>query len=294
MNETRSISVFPGIELVYSDFHSYGNVSKRKKYKQDTMFINYCHEGRIEWELINGKYYYLGEGDLSIHRHGTKIKTETFPLEHYHGITIILEMDKITTITPMLRSFGVNLELLSNTFHNSSSFFIERADNTVKHIFTQLYGIPEKIKDTYIKLKILELFLFLSVINTSDYVEQQQYFRKSDIEKVKHLKEYLMKHIEEHITLNALSEKFMISQTLLKSCFKSIYGMPIYSFVRGFRMQKAATLLTNTEERIAEIGLQVGYSNSSKFSAAFRDEFGLTPIEYRKKIRKNEFQNEME
>ena len=50
-------------------------------------------------------------------------------------------------------------------------------------------------------------------------------------------------------------------------------------------MQKASLLLKATDEKIADIAQKAGYSNASKFSAAFKKELGLSPFEYRKKSR---------
>ena len=47
-------------------------------------------------------------------------------------------------------------------------------------------------------------------------------------------------------------------------------------------MERAAELLTGTGLTIAEIAAQVGYDSQSKFSAAFRSQYGVLPKEYRK------------
>ena len=60
------------------------------------------------------------------------------------------------------------------------------------------------------------------------------------------------------------------------------------------RVQKAGRLLRETAGNIAEIAQQVGYSNASKFSAAFKKELGMTPFEYRKKCRAGQLPVEME
>lgn len=49
-------------------------------------------------------------------------------------------------------------------------------------------------------------------------------------------------------------------------------------------MELAARLLTETQLSITEIALHMGYQNGSKFSAAFCDEMGVLPGEYRKKL----------
>lgn len=294
VNKTTSYTVFPGIELIYNDYHSYGNIHEKNLQGRRVMVIDYCQEGRIEWELKNKKYYYLGKGDLSIHMQGMELKRISFPLEHYHGISLHIDIDGITTIKPMLHSFGVDIFKLSESMCSGNQFYIERTESTIEHIFSELYKIPDKIKDTYIKIKILELLLFLSAIDVSSKGEHRDYIKKSDIEKIKRIKEYMMDHVEEKVTLSELANTFSISQTLLKSCFKSIYGMPIYSFIRSYRMQKAAYLLSKGNEKVTDIALLVGYSNSSKFSAAFKSEMGLSPLEYKKQCELNGLVDEME
>ncbi len=294
INQATTYHVFPGIELIHNDFHTYRHQEVRLIHDRDIMVIHYCLKGRIEWELNNGKYLFLGEGDLSVHGKGAGIRQVTFPLEHYHGIALTVDIKGVTTIKPMLASFGVDLQELFDRLCGDDRIFIERADRTLENIFTELYGIPEQIRKTYIKIKVLELLLFLSVINISRHTQQQSYFKKSDIIKIKQIWLYLSEHIDSHITLNDLAERFSISQTLLKACFKNVYGMPVYTFIRYYRMQKAAYLLSHTRDKIADIALAVGYSNSSKFAAAFKDELRLTPLEYRKKTRKEQFDDQME
>ena len=47
-------------------------------------------------------------------------------------------------------------------------------------------------------------------------------------------------------------------------------------------MARAAQLLRETDESVAEIARAVGYESQSKFTAAFKEYFGVLPKEYRK------------
>ena len=111
------------------------------------------------------------------------------------------------------------------------------------------------------------------------------YIRKCYQEKVEKIRCYLQEHTEENITLPELSQQFDMTLTLMKSCFKSIHRMPVNTFYRQQKMQKAAALLASTRDRVTDIAGQVGYSNTSKFSAAFKRAYGATPIEYRRRHR---------
>ena len=47
---------------------------------------------------------------------------------------------------------------------------------------------------------------------------------------------------------------------------------------------KAAELLINTQESIADIALRVGYDSQSKFSSSFKEKYHMLPSEYRKRL----------
>ena len=49
--------------------------------------------------------------------------------------------------------------------------------------------------------------------------------------------------IRDSYTIAELSERFSVPATALKECFKSIYGQPINTYMRNFRMDQAALLL---------------------------------------------------
>lgn len=90
-------------------------------------------------------------------------------------------------------------------------------------------------------------------------------------------------HISEHYTQEALSHRFDIPMTAMKTCFRSVYGTSIGSWLAGYRMNAAAKLLLRERElSIAEIGGRVGYDNAGKFTVAFKKIMKLTPSEYRK------------
>ncbi|MCQ2529184.1 MAG: AraC family transcriptional regulator [Saccharofermentans sp.] len=65
--------------------------------------------------------------------------------------------------------------------------------------------------------------------------------------------------------------------------FKSVYGNSIAAHIKEHRMEQAARLLNDTDYNIAEIASSVGYSSQSKFTAAFKEYYGVLPTDYRKK-----------
>ena len=88
--------------------------------------------------------------------------------------------------------------------------------------------------------------------------------------------------LQKRPTIEELSKKYLINTATLKDTFKGIYGQPIGTYMKEYRIKQAAILLRQTQATIAEIANQVGYENQSKFATAFRDVLKIAPAEYRK------------
>lgn len=280
-----SYSVFPGIELIYNDIHTQW-VSIDGEQPKNIFEINHCKEGIIECETRKGEYLYISKGNLAINQKYNMKNSCKFPLNHFHGITVSVDLDKIPNWqSSLLEDVSVNLlELKSKFCENNKGFLVIRENQSIEHIFLELYSVSEKIKKGYYKVKILELFLFLSSLEQEDLTQSKKYYLKRQVNSIKAIKEYLITHLSEKITLDQLSVQFEISLTTMKSIFKEIYGDSIYSFVKNYKMQKAAELLNNTNEDINVIAGSLGYDNASKFSEAFKKVIGVNPSVYRKNV----------
>lgn len=96
--------------------------------------------------------------------------------------------------------------------------------------------------------------------------------------------DHMVEHLSERITINELSRIFLINPTSLKEAFREEYGTPIAAHIKQHRMEKAAELLASTENSIADIAIKVGYESQSRFSTAFKEQYGVLPTEYRKSV----------
>lgn len=95
--------------------------------------------------------------------------------------------------------------------------------------------------------------------------------------------EYLVEHLADRVTIEDLSKQFLMNQTTLKKAFKDVYGMSIAAHMKQHRMEHAANLLKETDMTGAQIALAVGYESQSRFTAAFKEIYGVLPSVYRKK-----------
>lgn len=279
--------LFPGVCLMYNDFHmeSYDSVFHTR---EDLLCIDYCRQGRMEYPAGADAYSYVEAGDLKLDRRLEHQGHFTFPLAHYHGVTIGLTLPRAAeSLKEWVREFPVDLGRLQKKFCSGRHPKVIHGAPSVDHIFQELYAVPEQIKLPYFRIKVLELLLYLDALELAGEAEKP-YFYKSQVEKVKAAHRLLTEDLERHYTIAELSERFSIPATALKECFKSVYGQPVNTYMRSLRMDRAALLLRQEPQTgVAEIAGRVGYDSASKFAAAFREVKGKTPLEYRREGQSN-------
>ena len=274
--------VMDGMMIVINEFHMH-SVKSNFEAKSKLFCIDYCLEGKIEQEQTNNTVSYMQSGDTkldSMLNHNTNFY---FPLKHYIGITVGLDIDKAqASIDKLMLDFPFKIKDFKDKFNLDKEIYFVRNDAKLDLIFKDIYYADKEFKRQMIKVKVLELLLNLGLLDFNKDSKKVMYFYKYQIEKVKALHKYLSENLDNHDTLDDLSAKFDISLTNMKLCFKEVYGQPIHSYLRSLRMKKASELLQSSDEDIVDIATAVGYDNASKFSAAFKKEIGVLPNAYRK------------
>ncbi len=101
---------------------------------------------------------------------------------------------------------------------------------------------------------------------------------------IRQVHEYLTEHLAQRITIEELSRQFLMNPTTLKSTFKKVYGNSLAAHIKEHRMAEAARLLLGTGQSVAEIARAVGYDSQSRFTAAFKEAYGVLPTEYRRHV----------
>lgn len=86
---------------------------------------------------------------------------------------------------------------------------------------------------------------------------------------------------DETFDTDALSEKIGIGKTQLYNKIKGLTGQSTAEFIKTCRLKKAAELLRNTDNSISEIAYRVGFKTAPHFTRLFKQQFGITPSEYK-------------
>ena len=96
------------------------------------------------------------------------------------------------------------------------------------------------------------------------------------------LEKYVSEHLKD-VTLKGLAKHFNYSYFSAPGLIKKCTGLGFTPYVQSVRMARAAKLLRESDLAVAEIIEQVGYQNDSFFRRKFKEAYGKTPAQYRKK-----------
>jgi len=89
-------------------------------------------------------------------------------------------------------------------------------------------------------------------------------------------------------TIEQLGEETGLSRSALHERFVHFIGQPPMQYLAAWRMQLAAALLRDTDAKVIEVALDVGYENETAFARAFRRTVGESPAAWRKARRKRD------
>ena len=275
--------LFPGVEVAYISAHTsfFDFTEIEQRVLNNYIGFHYCMEGRIEQEVDN-ELFYLMPGDLSVVIRGKQIKKFNIPLKHYHGISIGIDTEKAPKkFSEFLSDPELSPEVIAKRLCGEHHSVILRSVEPLKHIFTESYEMSEENRITYLKIKVMELLFQLSIVDVSSSLYESVTVQRSQAECVKRIASYIAENMNDKLSVKELTVRFGVSDTYLQKSFHAVYGMPVASFIRAQKMQKAAQILIHTERSVDEIAEEFGYLNESKFSAVFKKIMGDTPSVYR-------------
>ncbi len=97
---------------------------------------------------------------------------------------------------------------------------------------------------------------------------------------------YVSEHYTHNITLKSLAQQFGYNEKYLSSSLHSLTGINFRKLLSSYRISHAKRLLEGGEESISDIAYASGFSAVNTFNRIFKQTEGVTPLEYRARMRK--------
>lgn len=157
----------------------------------------------------------------------------------------------------------------------------ERMD--VQSIFSLMIEENEKAEPDYIF--ILSNYMQIVLIKMLRALKKEQ-----DCDESQRLNQEIIDYVNKNcygeLSLTKLAEKYFYNPAYLSAKFKEISGKNLSVYIREQRMKEAERLLMESDLPVEKIYTMVGYVEKGHFYSAFKKHTGTTPLQFRKKLKK--------
>lgn len=131
-----------------------------------------------------------------------------------------------------------------------------------------------------VKLTALKERRLSSTVKVFRVFKQDDNYQFTRIERVL---EFIHQNLEMPLSVELLAEKSCWSRWQLQRVFSNETGLSVANYVREVKLSKAAENLVNSEGRIVDIALKFGFNSEVSFNRAFKQMFGCTPGQYKRR-----------
>ena len=209
----------------------------------------------------------------------------TFLTADARKVLILTDLSGLTNARVDSSLAGVLVAVDARGARESLETICNLLGNWSRAAFANLDRLPQSEQARWCVWKSVELLYLLS---TQD--EQETYTipgsmpNRNIVRSLAETRRYMEAHLDESLTIPALSRRACLSATTFKEAFRQLYGLPVHTWLRQRRMERAAELLNTSGLNLEGVANAVGYSSVSQFAAAFRQQYGVTPGQYRKNV----------
>ena len=102
-----------------------------------------------------------------------------------------------------------------------------------------------------------------------------------DAQRIKAMLSFIHAHYCDELNSAAIAASASISESECLRCFHTTIGTTPIQYLKLYRLQQAARLLTESHQKISDIAAGCGFQDMSYFTRAFREVMGCVPSEYR-------------
>lgn len=169
--------------------------------------------------------------------------------------------------------------------------FITLGSNYKNEIVSALNRITAEIRNVredsefLCSLITMELFVWLSRALKSEWENSMKKHQERLKEMLKSARDFIDEKYMEEIGLNDIANYIYLSPSHFARVFKRMFGVSPIQYLLSVRIHKSMELLEQTEMKIGDIALHVGFSAQQRYNEIFRKQMKMSPSEYRAKCK---------
>lgn len=232
---------------------------------------SFFNESRISiyqqtYTLLPKKDFYYSQHNLSESILNKDIKYLTSQLDHLFNS--LLQSKDFYTTKCIFEDLLIIAGQIFKALNQKTSQFISEDKFDSCH-FSAFY--------TFYEMKSYVTNLYMELLNhhTAKYSTQHSFIIQNCID-------YIQNHYQDNISLSDISDHLQISKSYLSFLFKQEMGINYSPYINKYRIQQSKELLLQSNYKIYEIAMKVGFDNPYYFSKVFKEFTNMTCKEFRK------------
>lgn len=161
------------------------------------------------------------------------------------------------------------------------------AEKEILHYLDQILAANEAVLPTRELTTKAQLYMILAHMHEQMQIVKQDSTQAGSHDKVERLKtvlNYIHEHYAQPLKLKQLADLINMSEGHFCRFFKQMVQKSPVEYLNHYRTQKACKQLENTDHKIVDIAMDVGFDNLSYFITVFKQHKGCTPSQYRKEF----------
>lgn len=285
----RSIELFPGVVLYVVNMLPVAQASGKQNavtlpHAGETTSIAYCGRGLVHCRFSRRHNTTVHAGSM-VALHSNSEQQASVTLENFRGVVVSCEARAYNEADGCLSRFGVTGVAMASLVAPKDSCCHLETGTAIAHIAAEIENMAREGDVEYCRLKAIELLLVaLRASRQQGLLSADASMQARRLRIALRAQEVMMRDLTRALTISEVAQECGASATVLKEAFKEAFGIPLYSWYRLYRMQRAGDLLLERGgASIASIAAEVGYANPSKFSHAFTACMGMTPRLWRQR-----------
>lgn len=159
-------------------------------------------------------------------------------------------------------------------------------EHTITHALSYLPDEETRIKEKFDatpKLTPEKLCAVPSLMRAvCGYMESGGLFPFGDVTLGLLIKRYIKHNLQSKLTLTDIAKNLHCSKATLTETFRREFGITIVQYINTARLERACTMLRNTDLPIRTISEECGFSGAEYFSSLFKKQLGISPLAYRR------------
>lgn len=250
----------------------------------DWSFPLHQHEDKLELSYIVHGAVKCTLDDFVYTAHADQIIIKNAGIFHAESLTGTSDLEEICIGLHGIRLQGLGGNCL---IEDTDLPVLTTPDEPLlKNIFLYLKN-HEQTLEAPLKADLARVLISLTLqVYADSDMQSVSVSANTQTENAHEVKEYLNQNYARRISLTELGKRFFVSPSYLSRQFKNSTGLTIKQYIRNLRIGQAEKLLVYSDRPIKDIALACGYDNLQYFYTLFKQYTHDTPVDYRRKYKR--------